>query len=130
MLTDELSILALYGLIVALTLVAQASGALGQLGMGYMLSARDDNLGASGLPGRLERALNNSVTTLALVAPPILILGLRDAYSAQSLLAAQAFLVARILYLPAYILGIPLMRTLVWTIGFAATLALYWFCLR
>ena len=44
---------------------------------------------------------------------------------ALSLLAAQVFLVARMLYFPAYAFGINGIRTALWLIAFAATLVLY-----
>ena len=125
MLTSELDILALYGLLVCLTLVAQASGAMTQLDMGYLLSSRDEHRTLSDMVARLERALNNSVTAMALFAPAILILQAKAGFSPTSLLAAQVFLAARVLYLPAYVFNLTGFRTLVWFVGFAATAALY-----
>ena len=46
-----------------------------------------------------------------------------------STLAAQVFLAARIVYIPAYIFGIVGLRTGVWLIGFLATLLLYFLAL-
>ena len=125
MLSDELSILGLYGLLVMITVLTQVSGAAGQLGMGYLLSSRDEGRGLTGMTARIERAMTNSVTALALFAPPVLILALRDGFSANTLLAAQVFLIARLVYLPAYALGIVGLRTLAWLAGFAATAILY-----
>lgn len=125
MFTDELSLLALYGLYMALTLVGQATGVFKQFGMGYMLSARDEDHDLGGMSARLDRALTNSVVAMALFAPAILILAQRDQFSPASLLAAQAFLVARVLYVPFYVLGTIGLRSLVWTVGFVATIALY-----
>ncbi len=129
MLTDELSILALYGLLVAITLVLQATGAMNQLGMGYLLSSRDEGLTAQGMAARLDRALSNSVTAMALFAPAVLIIAFREQSSAASLTAAQAFLAARVVYLPAYAFKITGIRSLAWTIGFFATIALYFMAL-
>ena len=125
MFTDELSILALYGLYVAITLVLQASGTMQQLGMGYLLSSRDEGRSASGIAARLERALWNSISAMALFAPAILILQARDGFDANSLLAAQVFLVARVIYVPAYAFGIVGLRSLAWMGGFFATIILY-----
>ena len=125
MLMNELSLLALYGLFVALTLVLQSTGVMSQLGMGYMLSSRDENRTAEGIAARLERAERNSVTALALIAPPVLILALRDNFSAQSLMCMQVFLAARLVYLPAYAFGIRGLRSLAWLAGFTVTLLLY-----
>jgi uncharacterized MAPEG superfamily protein len=129
MFDTELSILASYGLLVALTLVLQATGLIQQLGMAYMLSARDEDKTVAGMAARLERALNNSVVAMALFAPPILILGLKDAFSDNSLLAAKVFLVARVIYLPSYAFAITGVRTLAWLSGFLATLTLYFLAL-
>lgn len=125
MLTDELSLLALYGLYVAITLVLQATGAMQQLGMGYLLSSRDEGRSASGIAARLERALWNSISAMALFAPAILILDARDAFSPATLLAAQVFLIARVVYVPAYAFGIVGVRSLAWAAGFFATIILY-----
>ncbi|MEM0947003.1 MAG: MAPEG family protein [Pseudomonadota bacterium] len=129
MLASELSILAIYGLIVAITLLLQATGALLQLDMGYLLSSRDEGRTVTGMAARTERALSNSVTAMALFAPAILILAVKDAFSAQSLLAAQVFLAARVIYLPSYVFGIIGIRSLAWTVGFFATIVLYFLAL-
>ena len=42
-----------------------------------------------------------------------------------ALTTAQVFLIARIFYVPAYALGLTGVRTLLWLIGFAATVALF-----
>ena len=124
---DELSIVAIYGLVVALVLVAQATGAVGRLGMGYMLSSRDEPRELGRYTSRLERALANSVVAMALFAPAVLIIVLRDRTGGLPLVACQVFLIARVVYLPAYVAGIAGVRTLAWLTGFAATIVLYFF---
>jgi uncharacterized MAPEG superfamily protein len=123
--SSELNILALFGLYTALILLAQVTGALGQVGMGYLLSSRDEHRTMTGITGRLERAQTNSITAMALFAPAILLLAHKNAFSATTLTAAQVFLIARIFYVPAYALGLTGVRTLLWLIGFAATVALF-----
>ncbi len=125
MLDNELSILALYGLLVALSILLQTTGALGQLGMDYLLSSRDEQRPTTGITGRIGRAVNNSAIAMALFAPAILILAARDGFSPATLHAAQVFLLARVIYLPAYAFGITGLRTLAWLAGFAATITLY-----
>jgi uncharacterized MAPEG superfamily protein len=129
MLTSELSILLTYGLIVGLLLGAKLTGMMTQLDMGYLLSSRDTHRTLEGMLGRTDRALNNSVTALVLFAIPILVMGLRDTFTGQSLLASQVFLAARVVYIPAYIFGIIGLRTGVWLVGFLATLLLYFLAL-
>ncbi len=125
MLASELTILTLYGLIVALVLGLKTTGMTAQMGMGYIFSARDEKRELPRMLARVDRALANSVTALVLVAVPILILGLTDRFSGKSLLASQVFLIARVLYFPAYAFGITGLRTALWLGGFLATLALY-----
>ncbi|MGJ5621463.1 MAPEG family protein [Sulfitobacter sp. MF3-043] len=121
----ETTILAVYGLLVLLTLLLQVLGATRQLSMGYLMSSRDEGRSTTGMTARLERALDNSVVAMALFAPAILVLVALDRTSNASLLAANVFLIARIIYLPVYALGIPAIRTLAWLAGFAATAVLY-----
>jgi len=125
MFDSELSILALYGLLLALTLILQTTGLIQQMGMGYVLSTREDAKVAEGMVARLERALNNSVVAMSLFAPAVLILAANDGFTPGTLTAAKVFLAARVIYLPAYALRINGVRTLAWLAGFLATITLY-----
>ena len=125
----ETTILALYGLLVLITILLQATGSMQQLSLGYLMSSRDEGRTVTGMTARIKRALDNSITAMALFAPAILILVITDKTSVTSLLAAQVFLIARIIYLPAYAFGIIGVRTLAWVAGFAATAILYFLAL-
>ncbi len=129
MLTDELSILLLYGMIVAVVLGLKTTGMMAQFDMGYLLSARDEPRELPKMIARLDRALWNSVTALALVTPPILAITLHDQSSSGSLVAAQVFVLCRLAYFPAYLFGITGLRTALWLAGFLATFALYFLAL-
>ncbi|MFZ1725868.1 MAG: MAPEG family protein [Albidovulum sp.] len=123
--SSELNILALYGLYTALILILKVTGMSGQLGMGYLISSRDEHRTLIGITARLDRALTNSVIAMTLFAPAILILAAKDGFTPHTLTAAQVFLVARILYVPAYGFRITGLRTALWLAGFAATVVLY-----
>ena len=125
----EATVLILYGFLVIITLLMQATGAMTQLGMGYLLSSRDEGRTVSGIAGRLERALNNSVTAMALFAPAVLLIIVTDKSTSQTVLACQAFLLARIVYLPAYALKLTGIRSLAWTAGLLSTALLYFLAL-
>lgn len=125
----EITVLILYGFLVLLTILLQATGAMTQLGMGYLMSSRDEGRTVTGMSARLDRALNNSITAMALFAPAILILVVTEQTSTESAFAAIAFLAARLVYLPAYVFGIVGIRTLAWTIGFGSTTLLYFLAL-
>ena len=107
----------------------QVLGGAQQLSIGYLLSSRDETRTLKGMTARLKRALDNSIVAMTLFAPAILILVTLDRTSPSTLLAAQVFLVARIVYVPMYAFGIPALRTLAWLSGFAATAVLYFLAL-
>ncbi len=125
----EVTILILYAFLVIVTLLMQATGAMTQLGMGYLLSSRDEARTVSGIAGRLERALNNSITAMVLFAPAVLLIVVTDKSTSQSILACQAFLLARIVYLPAYAFKLTGIRSLAWTVGLLSTALLYFLAL-
>ena len=125
----ELQILAVYGLLVLLTILLQVLGSLSTLSMGYLMSSRDEPREVGRMTARIKRALDNSVTAMALFAPAVLLIHVQDKSDATSLLAANVFLVARVIYLPVYALGVPAIRTLAWLAGFAATAVLYFLAL-
>ena len=121
----ELGILALYGIVVALIIGVQALAAVGQVGLTTLAGPRDDMPELRAVAGRLKRALDNSVVAMALFAPAILILNTKGISTSGTLLAAQVFLIARVVYVVIYAAGLAWLRTAVWAAGFAATLFLY-----
>jgi uncharacterized MAPEG superfamily protein len=123
--SSELTILALYGLFLCLLVFLKATGAMGQLGIGYLMSARDEKRELKGITARLDRALTNSSTAMVLFAPAVLVLAQMNAFGPGTRTAALIFLIARVLYVPAYALGLTGVRTAIWLAGFAATIALY-----
>lgn len=125
----EITILILYAFLVIITLLLQATGALTQLGIGYLLGSRDEGRTVEGIAARLERALSNSITAMVLFAPAVLLIAVTEKSTAQSLLAAQVFLIARLVYLPAYAFGIVGVRSLAWTAGLFCTALLYFLAL-
>lgn len=123
--SSELSILALSGLWAIVVILIHVLTALGQVGLPMLVSPRDDMPKLEGLAGRFERAAKNAVTATALFAPAVLILQALGGLTSGTLLAAQLFLIARVLHTILYALGIPWLRTLAWLVGFLATAWLY-----
>ena len=80
------------------------------------LGPRDDPPPQSRMGGRAERALANMQEAL----PVFLALALLNLYLGTGDLAvtgATVFLVARVLYVPAYLAGVTGLRTLIWAAG-------------
>ena len=122
---NELGILGLYGLVVIVTILVQVITAQAQVGLEMLIKPRDDMPKLLGVAGRMDRAQLNSIVAMALFAPAILILAHKGLSSSTTLLAAQAFIIARILYVVVYAMGLPWARTLIWVVGFLATAYLY-----
>ena len=119
--SSELSILALFGLLIVVTILLQVLLALPQVGLPYLASSRDENRELTGHAGRSLRCVQNSVVAMALFAPAVLILQAQGGFTATTLMMAQIFLIARIAYVVVYLAGIPWLRTGVWMVGFLAT---------
>lgn len=119
------SILALYGLLVLVTILVQVLAASAQVGLSTLARNRGEDMPPlTGLAGRLDRAQLNSVVALALFAPPVLILATSET-TVSGILPAQIFLLARLVYVVVYALGIPWVRTLSWLVAFAMIAWLY-----
>jgi uncharacterized MAPEG superfamily protein len=126
--STELSVLALAGLLQAVQFVLMAVPANLELGQGKTLSPRDpDRLGrplieqVSPVTGRLFRALNNHFEALILFAVAVVVIELSGKSTGFTAGCAWAYLAARILYVPAYALGWVPWRSVIWSVGFAAS---------
>ena len=97
-----------------------------QLGVAYTGGNRDEEKRATGIAGRLKRAMDNHFEALILFSIAVIVVVLGDASSPFTEKCAWVYLLGRILYVPAYASGIYLVRSLVWSVSFAATLAMLW----
>lgn len=124
--TPELTVLALAGLLQAVQFVLFAIPANRELGVGYTSSARDrpPSRPLSDRTARLQRALNNHFEALILFTLAVVVVTLGDRSTPVTQYAAWAYLVARVLYIPAYALGLRPWRSAIWAIGFTATLVM------
>lgn len=85
-----------------------------------IIGNRDRAPELSALAGRLERAKDNMIESLVIFLPLALIALMRGGDNAQAAHAALAFLIARIVYVPAYASGIPGLRSLAWLAALAS----------
>ena len=116
--------LALYGLTVVAVILLQVLAAVQQVGLSTLAGNREE-LVLTGLAGRMERAANNSLLALALVAPAVLITHLSGAADNLADQLMLTFLLSRVAYVVLYALGIVWFRTAAWTIAFVCTALLY-----
>ena len=127
--TPELYALTLAALLQCLQFVLMAVPANLELGPGKTLGPRDpDRLGkplieqVSPKTGRLFRALNNHFEALILFGIAFMVISLGDKNTGSSAICAWVYLWARVLYIPAYYFGLVPWRSLIWGVGFLATL--------
>ena len=121
--TPELTVLALAGLLQVVQYLVFAVPANLELGTGYTSSARDrpPSRELSARTARLQRAMDNHFEGLILFTLAVVVVTLGGQATGLTAACAWVYLAARILYVPAYWLGLRPWRSLIWVIGFAAT---------
>ena len=117
----ELKVLCYAALLQVLQFILMAIPVNVQLGVAYTGGNRDMPKQATGMAGRLKRALENHFEGLILFTIAVVVVVLGESSSPLTAACAWAYLWARILYVPAYASGIFLVRSLIWSMGFAAT---------
>ncbi len=120
--TPELLVLALALLLQVVQYMLLSVTANLQLGTRYTTSPRDEHRPLSGIPARLERALQNHFEALTLFTPAVLVVTLADQSSTVTTACAWIYLAARTLYIPAYAYGWVPGRSIIWGVGFFATI--------
>ena len=126
--TTELTVLALAGLLQALQFVLMAVPVNLEVGTSKTLSPRDSKrLGGplqdqvSVRTGRLIRAMNNHFEALAFFTIAVVVVSLSGQSSGFTALCAWTYLLARVLYIPAYVYGWVPWRSVIWAVGFSAS---------
>ena len=126
--TPELTALTLAALLQVVQYVLMSVPANLELGTGKTLSPRD--AGRLGKPlveqvsprtGRLFRALNNHFEGLILFSIACVVISVSGQSSPFTAAFAYTYLIARVLYVPAYYFGLVPWRSLIWAVGFLAT---------
>jgi len=117
----ELKVLGYAALLQFVQFIVMAVPVSLQLGVAYTGGNRDEQQQAEGVPGRLKRALDNHFEGLILFTIAVVVIVLGEASDSLTERCAWTYLWARVLYVPAYASGIFLVRSLIWSIGFAAT---------
>ena len=122
--TPELLALTLAALlqVVQYTLFSVAANL--QVGPRYAAGPRDQHRPLTGVAARLQRALNNHFEGLILFGIAVTVTTLSGQSSALTAGCAWAYLGARVIYIPAYAFGWTPGRSLIWAVGFFATVTM------
>ena len=120
----ELQLVLFYALSVILMLIVQSYLATQQHGI-KILAERIEHITLTGIAGRSDRAVNNSIVSLVFVLPAVMALALSGQSSTTTVIALQIFLVARILYFVVYLFSITWVRSCLWWVGTICVFYLY-----
>lgn len=116
--TIEIQMLAWAIALGVLQLLTAATLSTLQRGPKHAVSARDAVMPAlTGMAGRMDRAFGNFMETFPFFAAALLAVLVSGQSNATSALGAQLYFWARVAYVPLYALGVPYLRTLVWTVS-------------
>lgn len=85
-----------------------------------LMGNRDNPPEMSLVAGRLDRAKSNMQEALPIFLILALLALIKGGDTSKVTHAAMIFLIARVIYVPAYVSGIPMLRSLVWLVGVAA----------
>ena len=122
--TPELTALTLAALLQAVQYLLYAIPANRELGPGYTMSARDREPSRQLSPktARLGRALTNHFEGLILFTIAVIVVTFTKITTPLTAACAFTYFGARVLYIPAYYLGLRPWRSLIWAVGWLATL--------
>jgi uncharacterized MAPEG superfamily protein len=99
-------------------LLAAAQSVTAQRGLRWNFGNRDAKMPElTGAAARLSNASKNFMETFPFFVAGIILVHLTDRYSSLTILGSQLYFWARVVYLPVYAVGIPFVRTAIWSVG-------------
>ncbi|WP_170784920.1 MAPEG family protein [Ruegeria lacuscaerulensis] len=122
--TPEITVLTLAALLWAVQFIAYLAVSHGKMDVNKAIGPRDTEIERPGASGRMHRALSNLTEGLTLFAIAALVIAVTGQSTSFTAAAAWIFLIARVIYVPAYALGWTPWRTIVWLVSFFATVAM------
>ena len=120
----EMKLVLVYALSVIFMLLVQSFLTTRQYGIRPLVEYKE-HITLTGIAGRSDRAVKNSLISLIFLLPAILALVSIQHTSAGSILALQIFLCIRILYFVAYLFSITGVRSCFWWMGTFCIFYLY-----
>ena len=120
----EMQLVLFYALSVIVMLIVQSYLATQQHGI-KILAERREHITLTGIAGRSDRAVKNSIFSLVFVLPAVMALALIGQSAKETVIALQIFLIVRILYFVAYLFLITWVRSCLWWAGTICIFYLY-----
>src|SRR5919197_5605211 len=113
----ELTLLVWAVLLAFVQMLIAVMGATLQVGLPTLAANREGLAPCTGWAGRAARAHHNMLESLVLFAALVLVAVAAGKTNATTLLGAQLFFWARLVYAVVYLAGIPWLRTAVWLVS-------------
>jgi uncharacterized MAPEG superfamily protein len=89
----------------------------------WLAGPRDEAVPAyTGPAGRLDRAFRNFMETFPMFAAAVVAAYLMAKLSTLTMWGAGLYVAGRALYVPLYVAGVPVLRSLIWTVAFVGLL--------
>jgi len=120
----EMKLVLVYALSVIFMLIIQSYLTTRQYGIRTLLEYRE-HITLTGVAGRSDRAVKNSLISLVFLLPAVLALVSIGQSSKGTVLALQIFLAVRIFYFIAYLFSITWVRSCLWWMGTICIFYLY-----
>ena len=121
----ELAMLAASCALCLIQIVVVSHAASRQRGYRWTAGARDTAVALlTGVAGRLERALRNFLETFPVFVAAVLLVHALGREGALSGWGVVLYFSARVVYLPLYAAGVPVVRSLVWNVAFVGIVLL------
>ncbi|HEY5337220.1 MAG TPA: MAPEG family protein [Rhizomicrobium sp.] len=119
----EMTMLALAAVLGFVHLFAAAHFVTQERGAAWNTGARDNTPPLTGkLAGRLDRAFRNFRETFPIFIVAVFLITYLDRHNARTEWGAQLYFWMRVIYLPLYAAGVPLLRTILWIASTAGIL--------
>ncbi|KGJ06770.1 Uncharacterized conserved protein, MAPEG superfamily [Paracoccus halophilus] len=120
----ETTALALAALLQAAQICAVAIATNRDAGVKWNAGPRDTQPEFAEVTGRWRRAMQNHFEGLILFTIAVVVVVTGDATSPVTVFCSWLYLLARLLYVPAYVLGWSPWRSVIWAVGFFATMVM------
>ena len=123
--TVELTMLAYSAGLLVILILIQATAGISQYGVVPLAGARNELPPPKPFPARAKRVVDNHREGLTMFAPLVLIAAIAGIHTGKTVLGAELFFYSRLAHAVVYLLGLPLIRPLIWAVGLVGTLMVF-----
>lgn len=121
----ELSLLVWAVVLMFVQMLIAVLGSMMQVGLLTLVGNREGFPEMKGWAGRAMRAHRNMVENMALFIPLVLVSVVGGASNSTTLVGAEIFFWARLVYAVIYLIGIPWLRTLTWFVSIIGLIIMF-----